>query len=467
MRATIKALITCAAAMCGGVSAAGAAEIILYDFFDFGGQSVTLNQSAPDLRDQNFDNDLESFRVISGTWRIHRDANYQDNSGPSLTVGPGDYPNIEQLGYPQDRMSSVRLIVDPVAANCPAPYQTPNADGVACMFVCASGTVPDRASGECLCQQGWAQVGADNQGRRICRPPRLEPPDDPVIFEPPPLPQALWVQTTAFDIQERARVTLDRKVTLDAIVATSDQLAEARLMYRAIEGPRVIGNAAMLQRLANAPWLAYRDQGARRPMTVGLQLSAGAAVKWVYFQVRAQTMSASGGAWIVSAPAADNILYEPSVAETQQSGGEPQRQEYVVVGPLAVGAARSKGFRFSVEYQGNFNSDCILTGPIATARYGPTPFGSIVVPLACSWMLFAGRDLADGWRMIELTFRGAGVRGFSRNDAAGLDLPVTEYFWAGPRVPWTTALMLHSVRLEGPAGRAWQEAFACRGRCPD
>jgi hypothetical protein len=36
----------------------------------------------------------------------------------------------------------------------------------------------------------------------------------------------------------------------------------------------------------------------------------------VYFQVRAQTMGASGVARIASAPSADNILYEPSVAET-------------------------------------------------------------------------------------------------------------------------------------------------------
>ncbi len=181
MRSAIKALILCAAAMCGGAGVAGAAEIILYDFFDFGGQSVTLTDSAPDLRDQNFDNDLESFRVISGTWRIHRDANYQDNSGPSLTVGPGDYPNIEQLGYPQDRMSSVRLIVDPVAASCPAPYQTPNSQGVACTFTCAPGTVPDQASGQCVCQQGYVVVGADNQGRRICGPGQVEQPSAPVL----------------------------------------------------------------------------------------------------------------------------------------------------------------------------------------------------------------------------------------------------------------------------------------------
>ncbi len=188
MRAAIKALVLCAAALWAGAGVAGAAEIILYGRTNFQGQSVPLTQSAQDLRDYNFDNDLESFRVISGTWRIFRDANYQSNSGPSLTVGPGSYPNIEDLERPRNRMSSVRLIVDPVVVSCPAPYQVPNPDGVACTFVCASGTVPDRASGQCVCQRGWVVVGADNQGRRICGPQQVEqpPPDDPVIFEPPP-----------------------------------------------------------------------------------------------------------------------------------------------------------------------------------------------------------------------------------------------------------------------------------------
>ena len=181
MRSAIGALILWVAAMCGGAGGVGAAEIILYDFFDFGGQSVTLTDSAPNLGAYNFDNDLESFRVISGTWRIHRDANYQDNSGPSLTAGPGDYPNIEQLGYPQDRMSSVRLLVDPVAVSCPAPYQTPNSQGVACTYTCASGTVPDQASGQCVCQQGYVVVGADDQGRRICGPGQVEQPSAPVL----------------------------------------------------------------------------------------------------------------------------------------------------------------------------------------------------------------------------------------------------------------------------------------------
>jgi hypothetical protein len=54
-------------------------------------------------------------------------------------------------------------------------------------------------------------------------------------------------------------VTLFREVTFSANVATSDQLAGARQMYRAIKGLRVVGNAAMLQLLANAPWLPYRD----------------------------------------------------------------------------------------------------------------------------------------------------------------------------------------------------------------
>ncbi len=181
MRLIAKAVILCVVVLWGGAGAAGAAEIILYDFFDFGGQSVTLTESTPDLRDYNFDNDLESFRVISGTWSIHRDANYQDNSGPSLNVGPGDYPKIEALGYPQDRMSSVRLIGEPAAASCPAPYQVPNASGQGCSFACASGTVPDGPSGQCVCRRNYVQTGTDGEGRRICGPRQVEQTETPVL----------------------------------------------------------------------------------------------------------------------------------------------------------------------------------------------------------------------------------------------------------------------------------------------
>ena len=469
MRPTIKVLILCAAAMWGGAAAAGAAEIILYGRTNFEGPSVTLTQSAPDLRDQNFDNDLESFRVISGTWRIHRDANYQDNSGPSLTVGPGSYPDIQELERPRNRMSSVRL-GEIVAANCRAPYQVPNPDGVACTFTCGSGTVPDRASGQCVCQRGWVRVGADNQGRRICRPRQIEqpPPDEPVVLAPtPPLLQALWVDTTAFDIDERARVTLDREVALGASVATSDQLAGAALMYRAIEGPRVIGNAAMLQLLANAPWLPYRDQYARQPRPIAFQISADAGVKYVYFQVRARTVGASGGAaWIASAPTTDTILHEPSVAEAPQGGGQPQRQEYVVDGLFAFDRAQANGFRFSVIDIGNWNSDCILAGPVATAKYGPTTGVSALIEAGCIWTVFNGRDLADGWRMVEMQFLGSGVSNQTYADPAGLDLPMGIDFSAG-RPFKSVTMTLRSITLEGPAGRNWQEAFACRGRCPD
>ena len=52
-----------------------AAEILLYDFANFGGESHVLTQSLADLSDIGFDNDLESFRVDSGTWRIYRDDN--------------------------------------------------------------------------------------------------------------------------------------------------------------------------------------------------------------------------------------------------------------------------------------------------------------------------------------------------------------------------------------------------------
>ena len=419
--------------ICGGVGAAGAAEIILYGRANFQGQSVTLTQSAPDLRNYNFDNDLESFRVISGSWRIHRDANYQDNSGPSLTVGPGSYPDIRELRdnedvrYPGNRMSSVRLIVDPVAASFPPPYQTPNPDGMACTFVCGSGTVPDRASGECVCQRGWAEVGTDNQGRRVCRRQQVPPPDDPVVFEPPPLLQAQWVRTTAFDINERrGNLTLFREVTLGANVATSDQLAGARLMYRAIEGPRVVGNAATLQLLANAPWLPYREQYARLPYPIQFRISAGAGIKYVYFQVRAQTMGASGGAWIASAPSADNILYEPNVAEAPVE--TPTAAIYNVPAGAAFTVARANGFSFNAGRQSSDGArhctyQTMTDGALGlnVTYEGPNNLDSTLaylaeggVRLVCYFRMFGSRQLAAGWSFFGRTDYEPGVCGVGK-----------------------------------------------------
>ena len=473
MRAAVKTLVLCAAAMWGTAGAVGAAEIILYDYFDFQGPSVTLNQSAPDLRDYNFDNDLESFKVISGTWRIHRDANYQDNSGPSLTVGPGDYPNIEDLGYPQDRMSSVRLIVDPVAASCPAPYQTPNADGVTCTFTCAQGTVPDQASGQCVCQQGYVQTGADNQGRRICGPQQAPPPPttqpgtQPLRPAAPTIPTIPWVRLGGFDLERGAYQTFDRSVRLGSNVSTSANLQGARQEYRAAEGPPVTNDAAMLQILANAPWRTWQLPGYTDPAgTIRFQLSAQAGAKYVYFQVRARFAPASGPVrWIVSEPHGDTILLTPQ-------GDSSGTVVYNVSAEEAYDEARARGFRFTAiaDVEANDNTACefsvrsgamILTAKEKSFRIPRTIRGK------CVFRFFEGRQLAPGWSIESpQVTRDPCARGRSTVvsiDGVGLGIAITNIDFGYRPNPLKTCLLrqwrVSTIPIRGPVGFNWQAAF--------
>lgn len=112
MRRSISYRLILSALLLAAVCAAGtvqAGEIILYDGRNFSGRAVTLTQSWPNLGD--FDNKASSVRVISGTWKLYRNANYGvTSSRPSLTLTPGEYPNLRHVGFPRNRLSSVRLI---------------------------------------------------------------------------------------------------------------------------------------------------------------------------------------------------------------------------------------------------------------------------------------------------------------------------------------------------------------------
>ena len=169
----IAAAVAALVLLVAGQVSAQQPTIILYDFEDFDGRSLTLNESAPDLDDYNWDNDVESLRILSGTWEIYRDDDYGSRNGPSFVLSPGDYPDIAQNpGFPGDRMSSVRLVEVgqqplPPPAQCPAPYRVQTSDG-RCVWSCSQGTQPDPASDECVCQPGFTETGQDQFGRRVC-----------------------------------------------------------------------------------------------------------------------------------------------------------------------------------------------------------------------------------------------------------------------------------------------------------
>jgi hypothetical protein len=87
------------------------AEIILFEHINFHGAHKHLFTSEPNLNavDDNFFNDrVSSFVVVSGDWQFSRDADY---SGPDSNVfGPGLYNWVENVGVPNDSISSVALL---------------------------------------------------------------------------------------------------------------------------------------------------------------------------------------------------------------------------------------------------------------------------------------------------------------------------------------------------------------------
>ncbi len=390
-----------AAALCLP-SRAEAAEIILYDLFNFQGQAVTLTESAPDLDQYGFDNDLESFRILSGTWSIHRDDNFQNGNGPPLVLGPGQYPNIEALGFPQDRASSVQLVQDtqPPAAECLPPYQTVGRDG-RCVFTCGEGTVGNPATGECVCaNRGLVETGVDDQGRRVCGPRATDVPEPspPVVLEPPTAPmQAFWVDMTDLQINDGAYQTADRDVRLSANFTASPSFDRLFLEYRVVEGPLVYDDASKLQLLSTAPWTGFISTDihyGRQDFSIPFQLGASAGDKVVYFQLRAVDLSHTSPRTAFLSP-----VYLDTIVLTAASTSNVVHQ---VAAADAFGVAKAAGFTFDIQVLTQDSTLCALqsvgTRLVFSVRHGlPRGPGQLVFPGRCVFSLFGGRELTPGW----------------------------------------------------------------------
>lgn len=448
--------------------AARAAEIILYDFYDFGGAFITLTQSAPDLDQFNFDNDLESFRIVSGTWSIHRDDNFQNGNGPPLILGPGAYPNIDQLGFPQDRASSVRLIEDSAATpNCPQPYQVVGNNGQ-CVFACAEGTVGNPATGECVCANaGLVETGTDASGRRICTPRAAQVPETgPVIDVEPPQLEAFWIQANGVQINDGAYQTDDRNVLLSAVFTTSPNLDSVPIEYRAAEGPLTYDDNQKLQILSGAEWATFRPlqtnlQGSPKPFRLG----SGGGDKYVYFQLRAK-VPGTADSWIQSPPYLDTIVYLPT---------GNTNVVHTISASDAFGVAKAAGFTFNIDNMGVNTTQCgiqsVGTRLVFSVSYGGLRGpGQLILPGQCLFSLFGGRQLTPGWSFgqappitpFQCPSGSARYSNFESPTAPAYRVWVyaafnelrnpaedcSQYRWA-----------IENVLLVGPAGADWRTAF--------
>ena len=115
------------------ISAAGVApaqEAIIYDRDDCTGDYRMLYDDVSDLRDMDFDNEANSYRVTSGSWSFYRDADYREENGPKITVTGfslnancrnfEDAAETRGFSFPHNRLSAAELI-SPVSATIMPP----------------------------------------------------------------------------------------------------------------------------------------------------------------------------------------------------------------------------------------------------------------------------------------------------------------------------------------------------------
>jgi hypothetical protein len=87
------------------------AEVILFEHANFHGAHKHLYTSEDNLNagDDNFFNDkMSSFVIVSGRWQFFRDWHFENPM--SNVFGPGLYKWVEDVGIPNDSVSSVKLV---------------------------------------------------------------------------------------------------------------------------------------------------------------------------------------------------------------------------------------------------------------------------------------------------------------------------------------------------------------------
>jgi hypothetical protein len=86
-----------------------AGDIVLYAANEYAGASQPLDESQTDLHADALQGKATSTVIASGTWELCQDTFYR---GQCVTLGPGKYPSLEELGLTHG-VGSVRRAYDP------------------------------------------------------------------------------------------------------------------------------------------------------------------------------------------------------------------------------------------------------------------------------------------------------------------------------------------------------------------
>ena len=83
-----------------------AAQVVLYQYEQYGGGSVRVDATVPDFAPFGFNDRASSMVVERGRWEVCEDAGFR---GRCTTLSPGNYPSLAPLGF-DNRISSARPI---------------------------------------------------------------------------------------------------------------------------------------------------------------------------------------------------------------------------------------------------------------------------------------------------------------------------------------------------------------------
>ena len=108
-------------AVLAGASAAAAQDIQFFEHPDFNGRRFAANQSVSNLADQGFNDRASSVVVRSGTWQLCSDAYFR---GRCVTLPPGEYRNLSQIGLANEVSSARELGIVPGGPGPGGPGRT-------------------------------------------------------------------------------------------------------------------------------------------------------------------------------------------------------------------------------------------------------------------------------------------------------------------------------------------------------
>lgn len=78
------------------------------DYYEFtAGNSNLKNKSRGIGNFDDWNDEISSFKIIEGNWEFFEHVDYK---GVSVTLGPGNYGWVGDIGLPNDTISSLRLV---------------------------------------------------------------------------------------------------------------------------------------------------------------------------------------------------------------------------------------------------------------------------------------------------------------------------------------------------------------------